>query len=69
MTTLEVRASTGVSRILIGERLRNLRRHTPGRRTIVITDSNVDRLHGGCFSADARIVLDPGEETKTLATV
>jgi 3-dehydroquinate synthase len=69
LTTLEVRAATGVSVVHIGERLGNLGRHTSGRRTVAITDSNVDRLFGSAYDADEKIVLDPGEGTKTLATV
>lgn len=69
MTTLEVRAATGVSQIHVGESLGNLARYTSGRRTVVITDSTVDRLFGSSFAADERIVLEPGEGSKTLATV
>lgn len=69
MTTLEVRAATGVSKIHIGERLGNLGRYTSGRRTVAITDRNVDGLFGSSYAADEKIVLGPGEEAKTLATV
>lgn len=69
MTTLEVRAATGTSKIHVGESLGNLARYTSGRRTVVITDSNVDGLYGSAFAADEKIVLEPGEGTKTLATI
>lgn len=69
MTTLEVRAATGTSEIRIGESLGNLARYTSGRRTVVITDSNVDGLYGSGFAAEGKIVLEPGEGTKTLATI
>ena len=69
MTALEIRAATGVSRILIGESLGNLARYTSGRRTVVITDSTVDGLFGSSYAADEKIVLVPGEGAKTLATI
>ena len=69
MTTLEIRAATGTSKIHVGESLGNLARYTSGRRTVVITDVHVDALYGASFAADGKIVLPAGEETKTLATV
>jgi 3-dehydroquinate synthase len=69
MTTLEIRTATGLSRIHIGEALGTLGRYTSGRRTVVITDVNVDALYGASFAADGKIVLPAGEETKTLATI
>jgi len=69
LTTLEVRAGTGVSTVRIGERLGNLSRYTSGHRTVAITDRNVDGLFGSSYAADEKIVLGPGEGAKTLATV
>jgi 3-dehydroquinate synthase len=69
LTTLEVRAPSGVCRVLVGESLDHLDRHTPPGRVIVITDATVDRLHGSSFPAGEKIVLAPGEASKSLATV
>ena len=69
MTVLKVRAASGVCRVLVGEGLDRLGRHVPGGRAVVITDSNVERLYGPAIAAGEKIVLDPGEGTKSLATV
>ena len=69
MTALEVRAASGLCRVFVGEGLGGLGRHLPGGRTVLITDSNVDRLYGPVLPAGGRIVLVPGEGTKSLATV
>jgi 3-dehydroquinate synthase len=67
LIALEVRAASGVCEVLIGESLANIGRHTSGGRTVVITDSNVDRLYGSAYAANEKIVLAPGEGSKTLA--
>jgi 3-dehydroquinate synthase len=38
-------------------------------RVVIITDENVERLHGGLTSGMQRIILPPGEQTKSLQTV
>ncbi len=37
--------------------------------TVLITDGTVDRLYGDRFHVESRWAFDPGEESKTLATV
>jgi len=39
------------------------------RRTVVITDKNVERLYGRQFADFIKIVLKPGEQSKSLVTM
>lgn len=67
-----VSGSARESRILVGERLGNLRTHLPfdRGRVVIITDARVNDLYGDQFPAEGHvIVIGPGEEHKTLATV
>jgi 3-dehydroquinate synthase len=69
LTTIEVRAPSGVCRVCIGEGLDRLGRHVPAGRTVYVTDANVFRLYGEAFGPGEKIVLTPGEASKTLASV
>lgn len=68
MTTLEVRAPSGTCRVVVGEGLDHLRRLVPPGRAVLITDANVERLYGASLTGE-RIVIPPGEGSKSLATV
>ncbi|OGP64309.1 MAG: 3-dehydroquinate synthase [Deltaproteobacteria bacterium RBG_16_42_7] len=67
--TLAGKTGAGVSRIMLGLPLSNLARFCSAEKTVVITDSNVLRLYGKDFSQFRTIVIEPGEEHKTLDTV
>ncbi len=69
MKTLSVKGSTSTSEILVGEKLRNLYRYVPVDQSIIITDTNVNRLYGGEFPPCPVIVIGTGEKIKTLNTV
>jgi 3-dehydroquinate synthase len=69
LTTIEVRVPSGLSRVLVGESLDRIGRHVPSGRYVLVTDANVDRLYGPVLGGAARIVLEPGEATKSLAAV
>jgi 3-dehydroquinate synthase len=69
VTTIEVRAPSGLCRVHIGEGLDRLGRHVPAGRTVYVTDANVFRLHGQAFGPGEVVVLPPGEASKTLASV
>jgi 3-dehydroquinate synthase len=69
LTTIEVRAPSGVCRIHVGEGLGGLGRHIPAGRTVYITDANVFRLYGPSFGPGRTIVLEPVEASKSLAAV
>ncbi len=64
-----VDGKTGRSLILVGEPLANLRRHTAGRRTIVVTDQNVKRHWKHLLDGLDTIVIGCGEKYKNLVTV
>ncbi len=69
MKEIEIHGSTGRSHILIGEKLLNLTRYTAGRKTTVITDTNVWELYKDIFPSCAVIKIGIGEEIKTLKTI
>ena len=69
MKTYRISGTTGTSTILIGERLQNLAAHLPDRKPIIITDSNVGRLYAKNFPPAPVITLEPGEPSKSLATI
>lgn len=70
MITREIHASTGSSRILVGERLENLGRYVPaGQRLVIVTDATIRRLYGDRFPEAPVIEIGQGEASKTLDTL
>lgn len=69
MQTIRIKGATGDSRIVVGERLANLRAYLPAGPTVIITDANVARLHGREFPAAHVIAIGSGEKVKNLDTV
>ncbi len=69
METLTIKADSGPSHILIGERLENLQRYIPVVKPIIITDVNVGQLYPLDSMASDVITIGTGEEIKTLDTV
>jgi len=69
METITINADSGPSRILIGERLANLKRYVPAEKPVIITDVNVGRLYPLDSMASHVITIGTGEEIKTLDTV
>jgi 3-dehydroquinate synthase len=67
LTTIEVRAPSGVCRVHVGESLDRLGRYIPAGRAVYVTDANVFRLYGSSFGPGEKIVLAPGEASKSLA--
>ena len=65
--TLKGRRTT--SKIMVGASLEGLRGFCPLDKTIIVTDTNVHRLYGKRFEQYRTIVLESGEEHKTLQTV
>jgi 3-dehydroquinate synthase len=58
------------SRVIFNCPVKDFGEHIDGRKTILIADENVNRLHGGSFpSCHKKIVIGSGEEVKTLQTV
>lgn len=69
MRTLKVHGSMGESDIMIGEKLCNLQKHVSAEKTVIITDTNVNRLYGKDFPPWDVIEIGTGEKIKTLDTV
>lgn len=69
METITIKADSGPSHILIGERLAELQRYVPVEKPVIITDVNVGELYPLGSVAEEVITIGTGEETKTLETV
>ena len=64
--TIEIKSH---SHIVIGDVLQALPALLPNKRIVVITDSNVDRLHHTLVSKYENIIIGLGEQSKNLTTV
>ncbi len=69
MKTLNIKAGTGTSKLLIGEKIENTHRYLPKDNVIIITDENVKRLYGKSFPSENILTIGTGEKIKTLKTV
>ncbi len=60
----------GKSKIIIGDSSKLLSEYLPaGKRVIVISDLNIDRLYGSALAPYEKILIGVGETTKTFLTV
>ena len=70
MKLLEVKAESNLSKILIGEKLASLSEYINGRKSIILTDTNVSKLYRDQFPQDMPIIeIGLGEKNKTLQTL
>ncbi len=69
MKTIDVQGAGGLSRIHVGEQLKNVGRYLPPGKVIIITDHNVKTAWGQVFPQAPVITINTGEGHKTLATV
>jgi 3-dehydroquinate synthase len=69
METITINTNSGMSRILIGERLEKLQRYVPVEKPAIITDVNVARLYPLDSMAGDVVTIGTGEAIKTLDTV
>jgi len=69
MKTLEIHGSTGVSKILVGEDLQNLKKYIPAENVVIITDTNVRHFYQKNFPPYPIITIKTGEKIKNLDTV
>ena len=69
MKTRHVHGTSGSSRLLIGEQLKNLPRYLPDKNLAIITDTNVYDLYQKDFPPGHLITIGTGEAIKTLDTV
>jgi len=67
--TLEIHGSTGVSTILVGERIQNLKRYIPAGKAVIIADKNVLHLYQKDFPFYEVIKIESNEKIKNLDTV
>ncbi|MFH1049914.1 MAG: 3-dehydroquinate synthase [bacterium] len=68
MKIVELIAGTGKSKILIGEKVRNISKYIP-ENTIIIIDKNVNKFFGKYFEKYSVIVIEPGEQSKSIRTI
>jgi 3-dehydroquinate synthase len=64
-----IKGNPGKSIILLGESLTQLERYIKGRKCVIITDKNIYALYKEMFPINDVIVIDIGEQNKTLDTV
>jgi 3-dehydroquinate synthase len=70
VNTLRIQGLSGSSDIAVGEPIENLGTYLPsGFRTIIVTDTNVERLHRHRFPPAEVITIGTGEKIKTLESV
>lgn len=70
MNILKVKAESRISDILIGEELKNLEKYIKGRKAIIITDPNLNKLYGQQFPVNVPVIeMGLGEKNKTFATL
>jgi 3-dehydroquinate synthase len=69
MKKLLVRGASNSSQILVGESIDNLKSYVQARRTVIITDSTVEKLYREQLPAFPIISIGVGEKIKTLETV
>jgi len=65
----KIHGSTGVSTILVGEELQNLKKYIPAENVVIITDTNVRHFYQKDFPHYDVITIATGEKIKNLDTV
>ena len=70
MEELRLNTDTKVSRILLDEKISNLKNYLPANcKTIIITDSNIKKYYGNFIQGYPTIEIGQGERNKTLVTI
>lgn len=69
MQTIEIIGASRASRVLVGDVYRELSRHLPAGRAVVITDENLLRLYRDELPPVPVLSIGTGEGAKTLDTV
>lgn len=69
MKSLEINGITGNSKILVGEKLQNLKKYIPSDKFVIITDCNVNKLYRKDLPVCDIIEITTGEQIKNLDTV
>lgn len=68
MKTIEINALGKKCQVMIGKELSNFTEYTPPE-TIIITDEHVQKIYGRYWEDFQTVVIQPGENNKTLATI
>ncbi|MFP4367080.1 MAG: 3-dehydroquinate synthase, partial [Bacteroidales bacterium] len=69
MEKIEVKLKDRQSVVVVGECMNNLKKYLKGRKTFIITDSNVDNIYRKRFPRCPVYVVEPGEKSKDLKVV
>jgi 3-dehydroquinate synthase len=69
MKTIEIYTGTSVSKILIGESIKNLPAYLPAGKSIILTDRHIRQHYGSAFPPLPVIEIGLGEQHKTLDTL
>jgi len=69
VTTIHITGTHGKSDILVGESISNFYRYVVGKRVVIVTDTNVQGLYGQLWSDLPVVVIEQGENAKTLGTI
>lgn len=65
----QVQGAMGLSRIYVGEGLKNVAQYLPDQEVVIITDENVKKFYESDFPDFPVITIGTGEKIKTLSTV
>ena len=70
MRILEVKAESGPSQIIIGERLANLKKYIDPGNTIILTDENILKYYRDALPIGIPLIeMGLGEKNKSLSTL
>lgn len=69
MKVIEIKTDNKLSKIFIGEKLKNIRNYLPDTKTVIITDSHVAKIYKDNFNGLPVIEIGLGEKNKTLETI
>lgn len=69
MRYLEIKGSSKVSKLIVGESYKNVEKYLPSTNVVIIADSNVYDLYHDTLPAYKTIKIDTGEKMKNLDTV
>ncbi|MFC2098402.1 3-dehydroquinate synthase [Bacteroidota bacterium] len=68
MKEISLHTADKISRILVGESFQNIRKYLPDQPVVIISDENVEEHYSGLFPGGMRIIIKPGEASKSLKT-
>jgi 3-dehydroquinate synthase len=69
MKQLTIKGKTGISKLLVGEKIENCGKYINPEETVIITDTNVATLYQTHFPSTNVIAIGIGEKIKTFDTV